>query len=121
MPKCESRAVTLLVLSMLLAGACASSQGSGSAPQSGAESAPLICPDHTVSLSEARPLVSKYCITCHSPEGAAGPDYDFRANSALTAHRRTIEAKLRLRSMPPRGVPQPNDSERSTLWCWAKS
>jgi hypothetical protein len=64
--------------------------------------------------------VGKYCVTCHSPNGQAS-EYDFRSAAAITAHRRNIEAKLRLGAMPPPGVPKPNDAERSALWCWAKS
>jgi uncharacterized membrane protein len=63
--------------------------------------------------------VSKYCVSCHSAEGAAS-DYDFHSDIALTAHRRNIEAKLRLRAMPPPGVAQPSDVDRAALWCWAK-
>jgi uncharacterized membrane protein len=82
-----------------------------------AEGAAQRCP--RVTLAEAQPLVSKYCVSCHSADGAAA-DYDFRSDIALTAHRRNIEAKLRLRAMPPPGAAQPSDVDREALWCWAK-
>ena len=52
-------------------------------------------------------MVDHYCVGCHSPSGAAGPDYDFRSDAALVAHRRNVEAKLRLGAMPPPGFKQP--------------
>lgn len=122
MPKHEHRYLELLLASALLAGACATARetsGSGSAEPDTANAA-LSCPDPPVTLAEARPLVTKYCATCHSPSGSAGEDFDFRADGALTAHRRSIEAKLRLGAMPPPGVPHPSGAERSTLRCWAK-
>jgi uncharacterized membrane protein len=110
-----------LLASALLAGACASRRepnASARAPALAADATPS-CSASPVTLADARPLVAKHCLACHSPSGAAA-DYDFRSDGALTAHRRNIEAKLRLRAMPPPGVPQPNDVDRSTLRCWAK-
>ena len=63
-------------------------------------------------------MVDHYCVGCHSPSGAAGPDYDFRSDAALVAHRRNVEAKLRLGAMPPPGFKQPPAADRQTLLCW---
>jgi uncharacterized membrane protein len=73
-----------------------------------------------VTIVQARSLVDKYCVSCHSPTGSAGEDYDFRSDAAITARRRSIEAKLRLQVMPPPNAPQPNAAERAALRCWAK-
>jgi uncharacterized membrane protein len=123
--KYELRSMKLLLASVLLAsalvaGACASRREPSAAARVPAADATPSCSAAPATFADARPLVAKYCLTCHSPSGAAA-DYDFRSDGALTAHRRNIEVKLRLRAMPPAGVPQPNDVERSILWCWARS
>ena len=111
----------LLLVSALLAGACAGTRA-GVVP---AQRAETVSPDVTASCPpvttvEARSLVDKYCVSCHSPSGAAGEDYDFRGDTAISARRSNIEAKLRLHVMPPPSAPQPSDAERTTLRCWAK-
>jgi uncharacterized membrane protein len=73
-----------------------------------------------MTIAQARPLVDEYCVSCHSPSGAAGEDYDFRDDAAVFARRRNIEAKLRLRAMPPPNARQPSEAERTALRCWAK-
>jgi hypothetical protein len=78
------------------------------------------CPQEPISAAEARALVDRFCVSCHSPGGEAGDDYDFRSDAAVGAHRRNIEAKLSLRAMPPPEAPQPTDAERARLVCWAK-
>lgn len=113
----------IMLLSALFAGACAGTR-TGVVPAT-ASKEPSIgttesCAAESVPTSEARSLVDKYCVSCHSPTGAAGEDYDFRGDTALAASRRGIEAKLRLRVMPPPKAPQPSDDERATLRCWAK-
>jgi uncharacterized membrane protein len=72
-----------------------------------------------VTIAQARSLVDEYCVSCHSPSGAAGEDYDFREDAAISAHRRNIEARLRLRAMPPPNARQPREAERAALRCWA--
>ena len=122
MKRAESRYFALLLTSARLAGACAGSEAASArgepAPLGDSERAS--CPPAPVTLAYARSLVDTYCVSCHSPTGEAGEDYDFREDRALTAHRRTIEAKLRLRLMPPAGARQPSDAERARLACWAK-
>ena len=71
-------------------------------------------------LSNAQQVVAKYCVTCHSPSGQAS-ELDWTNEHALVAHRRGVAAKVRLHSMPPPGMPQPNEDERQLLVCWAAS
>lgn len=71
------------------------------------------------SLGAVRAIVAKYCVSCHSPDGAAGPDYDLSDGRALTARRRNIEAKVRLKLMPPPGYAQLSDADRVVLLGWA--
>jgi uncharacterized membrane protein len=132
MPKRERALLHPLLASALLVGACAGAQAtrptnpSASPPPSAvlANNEPThsdsSCPAERVPVTEIRPLVDKYCVSCHSPGGAAGEDYDFRGDAALSARRRNIEAKLRLHVMPPPNAHQPSDAERMTLRCWAK-
>jgi len=118
----ELRSFELLFAAALLTAACAGSEAASGrgepAPLGDSERAS--CPPAPVTLAHARSLVDTYCVSCHSPTGEAGEDYDFREDRALTAHRRTIEAKLRLRLMPPPAARQPSDAERARLACWAK-
>jgi|SRR6185369_1887551 len=115
------RYLELLLVSALLAGACAGTRtGVAPATSAPAASAGASCALEPVTTTEARSLVDKYCVSCHSPTGAAGEDYDFRGDAAIVARRRSIEAKLRLQVMPPPNAPQPSAAERSTLRCWAK-
>ncbi|MES1177278.1 MAG: hypothetical protein ABUL62_23350 [Myxococcales bacterium] len=138
MQKAKHHYVELLLASALLVGACAGVQATdgtplaptaigtpAEAPSATAKAEPSHagsgCPAEPIALSEARPLVDKYCVSCHSPSGAAGEDYDFTSDGAITGRRRNIEAKLRLHVMPPPNAhPQPSDAERMTLRCWAK-
>jgi uncharacterized membrane protein len=88
----------------------------GQAASQAHDGRPMAC--QGASLSSARQVVTKYCVSCHSPSGAAS-DYDWSDERALLAHRRNIAAKVGQNSMPPVGQPRPTPSERSTLLCWA--
>lgn len=117
------RTFELLLVSALLAGACASSQagvGPTQRNEAGSNELGAGCPPELVTAAAARSLVDAYCVSCHSPTGEAGEDYDFRSDAAIGARRANIEAKLRLRVMPPPNALQPSDAERTTLRCWAK-
>jgi uncharacterized membrane protein len=122
LPKAELRYLELLLAGAVLAGACAGVRTTSgtSAPSSASAHAEAACPAAPITAAEVRPLVDKYCVSCHSPDGAAGEDYDFRSDAAIVLRRRKIEAKLRLHVMPPPNARQPSDAERSTLRCWAK-
>ena len=117
MAKRELSCLALLLGCVL--SACAGHSG-GSSTQPEATAGELSCPAQAPRVADAQAVVGKYCVTCHSPSGQAS-EYDFRSAAAITAHRRNIEAKLRLGAMPPPGVPKPNEAERSALWCWAKT
>ena len=122
MSKCEIGGRELLLVSALLAGACAGARATrngGLREPSRAVAAAPSCPELRITTAEARRLVDAYCISCHSAEGAAGEDYDFRSDATIRARRHNLEAKLRLRAMPPPNAPQPNEAERAALRCWA--
>jgi uncharacterized membrane protein len=127
LPKCEHRYIELLLIGALLMGACAGVKATSGAsgppaqPDAPTPHAAASCPAEPVTVAEVRPLVDKYCVSCHSPDGAAGEDYDFRTDASISARRRNIEAKLRLHAMPPPNVHQPSEAERTAMWCWAKS
>src|SRR6478609_2965115 len=91
--KTARRYLELLLVSALLAGACAGTR-SGVAPATSAPtgSADETCAPEPVTSAVARSIVDKYCVSCHSPTGAAGEDYDFRSDAAIVARRRSIEA-----------------------------
>ena len=127
MPKAERRYVELVLASALLAGACAGARNTGStgeptsAPANAAAArARAACPAGPIAAADVRPLIDEYCVSCHSPDGAAGEDFDFRRDAAIMLRRRNIEAKLRLHAMPPPTARQPSEAERSALHCWAK-
>jgi len=77
-------------------------------------------PAAPVELASARAIVSKRCVSCHSPGGTAGDDYDWTKDSALVAHRRNVAAQVADGEMPPPGYPKPTPEEARTLVCWAR-
>jgi uncharacterized membrane protein len=127
LPRLDRRRLRLFFVGALCTAACAGARGPNHAapvplPVAASASAPVeaSCPREPISAAEARALVDRYCVSCHSPGGEAGDDSDFRNDAAIGAHRRNIEAKLSLRAMPPPEAPQPTDAERAALGCWAK-
>ena len=127
MPKGEHAYIELLLAGALLANGCAGAHAtngnaSGLTAPGNAMTvrAQANCPARPLTVSDVRPLVDTFCVPCHSPSGAAGEDYDFRTDAALSARRRNIEAKLRLHVMPPPSARQPSDTYRLVLSCWAK-
>jgi uncharacterized membrane protein len=121
--KPEHRYAELLLAGALLVSACAGARATARAES--AKAAPRApeasCPSSPTAVAQARWVIDEYCVSCHSPSGAAGEDYDFRTDAAITARRRNIEAKLRLHLMPPPNARQPSEAERKSLWCWAKN
>ena len=71
--------------------------------------------------AEVRPLLQKYCVSCHSgkkPKGDLALDSmspDFGTNGA--AWNGVLE-RLNDHTMPPKGKPQPSDSEGKTVKDW---
>jgi mono/diheme cytochrome c family protein len=123
--RAERASLRSLLASVLLASACAGTShggsGAASAPRSiAATDAAEDCSGSPIADAQARGLVDAYCVSCHSPDGSAGEDYDFRSDVALRSRRRNIAAKLRLGAMPPPGSLQLAAAERSSLRCWAE-
>ena len=82
--------------------------------------APQTCATGDPSYSSAvRPLVARYCISCHSADGVAGDEHDFTQPELLRAQRRLVGARLRAHSMPPATSAQPSATERALLTHWA--
>ncbi len=73
----------------------------------------------TAASAEAHAVVAKRCVTCHSPSGMAGPDYDWTNEVSLLAHRRNVAAQVAQGSMPPAGYPRLTQQEQRSLVCWA--
>jgi len=73
--------------------------------------------------TEIRPLVVKYCFSCHGDAKARG-DVSFAAvRDASAVHRdpkfwQTVARQLTDRAMPPEGKPQPTEGERQRLIDW---
>ena len=105
----------------LVSAACAGSSASRQfvAPASDAAESPS-CADAPVPLSTVRPLVTKYCASCHSPNGAAA-DYNWTDEPTLLRHRKGIAARVGRGIMPPPGQPRPDADERRALLCWASA
>lgn len=73
--------------------------------------------------TDVKPLLTKYCITCHSGEDANG-DVDFESiistqdvNSAFETWEAVVE-HLNARTMPPEDELQPSNEERSRVTAW---
>ena len=64
-----------------------------------------------------REVIAKYCVTCHGPGGQAS-EFDWTNQHSVEVHRQGIGAKVRLHSMPPPGMPQPDEDERRVILCW---
>ena len=119
MPRYSS--LLCVIAGLVACGGAQQTSLSPSAPAAQAGPAALTCDAAPpVALADARLVVAKRCASCHSPSGAAGPDYDWTNETALTAHRRNVAAQLAQDTMPPPGYPRPTLEERRTLLCWAK-
>ena len=82
--------------------------------------APQTCATSDPSYASAvRPVVERYCVSCHSADGDAGDEHDFTRPALLKAQRRLVSARLRAHSMPPATSAQPSDAERALLTHWA--
>src|SRR5436190_8551457 len=75
-------------------------------------------------VKEIRPLVSEYCLKCHSTERHKG-DMDLERFTSLTEvmkHPKVWQAvveQLSLGEMPPKDKPQPATEQREILLTWA--
>lgn len=94
----------------------------GSAPKRASEDArsPQTCTTGDASYAAVvRPVVERYCISCHSANGTAGDEHDFTQRDTLRAQRRLVNARLRAHSMPPTTSAQPSPAERTLVAHWA--
>jgi hypothetical protein len=89
-------------------------------PQSPNASTPATCEKVERDSRQAHALLERYCLTCHAPGGDAGDEHDFSGRELSRAQNRSISARLRAHSMPPRTSLQPTPAERSSLARWAE-
>jgi mono/diheme cytochrome c family protein len=82
-------------------------------------------PAQTASASPAGQLVNKYCVSCHNQKlktaGLAldNADAAHAANSAETWEK--VIVKLRSRSMPPAGIPRPDNATYDAVAGWLEA
>jgi hypothetical protein len=76
---------------------------------SGEDTRPRSDPDH---LAEARPLLTKYCVSCHAEKPKAGLDLRSPTDPVKLAK---VWERLRSQQMPPPDRPQPTAQERDRL------
>lgn len=91
----------------------------GRSPAASSGSAPTCAAGAPRYASAVLPVVQRYCVSCHSPDGDAGDEHDFTLPERLHADRRLISARLRAHSMPPATSPQPSALERALVADWA--
>jgi mono/diheme cytochrome c family protein len=77
-------------------------------------------------FAAVRPLVVKYCVSCHDAKGKKGGlDLD-RFHTAADVRKGTkvwegVVEQLEAGEMPPKEKPQPTDAERKQLVAWVRS
>ena len=99
--------------------ACAGAQQNKLEPNSSIAAA---CdPTAKIAFSDVRAIVTRRCTSCHSPSGAAGPDYDWTNDRSLGLHRKNVAAQVGQGSMPPVGFPRLSPDDRRTLVCWGQA
>jgi len=75
--------------------------------------------------SEVRPILERYCLTCHSAEAKKG-DLDLDRFTTLGAVRKDVKPwqgmveQLETGEMPPKKKPQPTADERRRLIAWVR-
>jgi hypothetical protein len=75
--------------------------------------------------TQARPLIERYCLACHSTEKHRG-DLDLQRFTSLALIRKDVKPwqlmieQLESEEMPPKGKPKPTDAERARLLGWVK-
>lgn len=83
-------------------------------------------PKVTTFAKDVRPLVTRYCVSCHSGASpAAGLALDKDSTEALVKQRRDVWDKvaenLASGHMPPQGLPAPTKAQRSEMVAWIRS
>ncbi|HZP83324.1 MAG TPA: DUF1592 domain-containing protein [Chthonomonadaceae bacterium] len=70
-----------------------------------------------------RPLVQQFCVSCHGGNKPSG-GIDLAASTDAASLRRDpatwrkVLTQLRSRAMPPKGMPQPGESQRNAMLAW---
>jgi mono/diheme cytochrome c family protein len=106
-------------VSFLLACGGAKTEPPAATPGAGVASDATKCDAATpIAFSAAHDVVAKRCVSCHSPNGEAGSDYDWTNDRALTSHRKNVAAEVAEGGMPPRGAPKLTPEEIHALVCW---
>jgi mono/diheme cytochrome c family protein len=72
---------------------------------------------------EIRPLLTQFCAPCHGPEKPSGGVDLSRFKDVPSLQRdqaagRKILTLVRERTMPPKGMPQPTETQRERLTLW---
>lgn len=83
-------------------------------------------PDAPADFAAVRPVVVKYCVSCHDAKGKKGGlDLDRFATAAdlrkATKVWEGVVEQLEAGEMPPKDKPQPTDAERKQLVAWVRS
>lgn len=78
-----------------------------------------------MSAADARPLVRQYCVTCHNERTKAGslvlnPDDLIRVPPTAATWERVVR-RLRAGTMPPTGLPRPDQDTRTALVSWLEA
>jgi mono/diheme cytochrome c family protein len=85
--------------------------------------APPLPADQKAYDSRIRPLLTRYCGQCHGETNPSG-DLNLASFKDLASIRKEdvrwqrVRARLQAKTMPPSGLPQPTDDERTTLTAW---
>lgn len=83
---------------------------------------PASIPEMPTWTADVRPILDRYCQSCHSAETVGGaPDgADFGSYDRTVCEWDEVDEVLRERSMPPGGAPRPTAREAAVLYRWAE-
>ncbi|HEY5955816.1 MAG TPA: hypothetical protein VIV60_04655, partial [Polyangiaceae bacterium] len=112
-------ASVLFALSLTTLGCSPSSSALSPTPAQCAVNKPAACVQAPPSYDVVKPIVARYCTSCHRPGGSAGEDHDFTQLAVIVAQREAIVTQLTNCAMPPKSVPKPLLEERQALVDWA--
>lgn len=78
--------------------------------------------DSTISYSsQIAPLITTYCIGCHSAGGPGSGDFSTYAGLKLKADNGTLKNRIvDIKDMPQAGSPPLSEDERKLINCWIK-
>jgi mono/diheme cytochrome c family protein len=80
-------------------------------------------PDPAAYEQQIKPLLKQYCVSCHGKQNAnAGVNFDTYADVGAIrrdgAVWRKVATRIRERTMPPAGLPQPSEAQREQIAGW---